>query len=373
MLQLDPQQYRVHNLDAIDSPALLVFREKAIRNLDRMIAMAGDVVVLTPHIKTAKMAAIVQMYMEAGIQRFKCATISEAEMAAACGPEEVILAYQPVGPKLGRFVRLMDRFSWVQFATLADDNGVLDKMEALAKKNETQIRLFLDVDGGMGRTGIVPGEAAKALYRRICDSPYLIPLGIHAYDGHIHHASLEDRTAASEADFSAVLAFREALQAEGLPVDRLITGGSPSFPTHIGQEGVEISPGTAIFWDAGYGSQFVDLEFEPAALVLTRVISKPAEGRLCLDLGHKSIASENPPEKRVVLLGVEITSVYKHSEEHLVIETPQADQYQVGDAILGIPWHVCPTVALHQEAVVIDNELAVGNWPVTARDRRIVI
>lgn len=372
-MQLDPLAYQVHNLDMIDSPALLVFRDKAQRNIDKMIAMAGGGAVLTPHIKTAKMAAIVQMYMEAGVTRFKCATIAEAEMVAACGPEEVILAYQPVGPKLSRLSRLMDRFSWVKFATLVDDAGVLEKMEAIAQKNDTQIRLFLDVDGGMGRTGILPGIEARALYRRICESPYLEALGIHAYDGHIRQAELGDRKAASDADFAAVLELRQSLQAEGLPVDRLITGGSPSFPTHVGQDGVEVSPGTTVFWDARYGTRFVDMDFEPAALVLTRVISKPGKGKLCLDLGHKAIASESPPENRVVLIGVTIGSVYKHSEEHLVIETPQADQYQVGDAILGLPWHVCPTVALHQEAVVVDSELVIGNWPVTARDRRIVI
>jgi D-serine deaminase-like pyridoxal phosphate-dependent protein len=372
-MDINSNHYQVQNLDSIDSPALLVFRKKVQDNIRQTIAMAGSPDRLTPHLKTAKMAAVVQMYLEAGIQRFKCATIAEAEMAAGCNPSEVILAYQPVGPKLNRFFRLMDSFSWVKFAALVDDPGVLERMETGARKNDQPVRLFLDLDCGMGRTGVRPGEAAKALYRRLTESPVLDVQGIHAYDGHIRQAGLHDRQQASDEAFAAVLAFKSELEAEGLPVKRLITSGSPTFPTHLAKQGIELSPGTTVFWDAGYGSRFADLNFEPAALVLTRVISKPGSHSLCLDLGHKSIASENPIEKRVHFLGLTVDRYLIHSEEHLVVETAQADEYEVGDAILGIPWHICPTVALHQEAIVIEQEMAVGNWPVVARDRRIVI
>jgi D-serine deaminase-like pyridoxal phosphate-dependent protein len=115
-----------------------------------------------------------------------------------------------------------------------------------------------------------------------------------------------------------------------------------------------------------------DLNFLPAALVLTRVISKPGGQRLCLDLGHKAIAAENP-QPRVRLLGLEDASFVAHSEEHLVIETARAADFALGECLYGIPWHVCPTVALHSEAVVVRNGRAEDRWHVSARERRLSV
>jgi len=123
-----------------------------------------------------------------------------------------------------------------------------------------------------------------------------------------------------------------------------------------------------VFWDAGYASKLPDLEFLPAALVLTRVISKPGKNRLCLDLGHKAIASEMAPP-RVQLLGLEDAKAVSHSEEHLVVETGRSKQFRVGDCLYGIPWHICPTVALHSEATVVKRGAVISRWKVAARDR----
>ncbi len=171
-----------------------------------------------------------------------------------------------------------------------------------------------------------------------------------------------------------VLELRETLDQEGLTVKTVVGGGSPTFGFHAARRGWQCSPGTTLFWDGGYGSQFPDLPFEPAALVLTRVISKPGTSYLCLDLGHKAIAAENPIEKRVELIGLEGSTPVGQSEEHLVVEVDEPDRFKVGDAFLGLPWHICPTVALHQEAIVIrDGEATGETWPVTARNRRITV
>jgi D-serine deaminase-like pyridoxal phosphate-dependent protein len=132
------------------------------------------------------------------------------------------------------------------------------------------------------------------------------------------------------------------------------------------------SPGTTVFWDAGYGTTLPDLPFVPAIVLLTRVISRPSPGRLCLDLGHKAVASENP-HPRVVLFGLEDATAVGHSEEHLVLETPRAADFPVGTPIYGVPWHVCPTVALHDEAVVVRRGRAAERWPVVARARTLTI
>ena len=145
----------------------------------------------------------------------------------------------------------------------------------------------------------------------------------------------------------------------------------PSRCTRAGVD-VECSPGTCVFWDFGYADKLADMDYLIAALVLTRVVSKPGSNRLCLDLGHKAIAAENP-QPRVRLLGLEDAAFVTHSEEHLVVETPRAAEFKVGDALFGIPRHICPTVALHSEAVVIRSGRAVERWKVTARERRLTI
>jgi D-serine deaminase-like pyridoxal phosphate-dependent protein len=109
-------------------------------------------------------------------------------------------------------------------------------------------------------------------------------------------------------------------------------------------------------------------------VLLTRVVSKPGGTRVCVDLGHKAVASEGP-HPRVQLLDPplgEVTFV-GHSEEHLVFETPRAFELAVGDVCYGVPWHVCPTVALHSEAFVVTDGRVTVRWPIRARDRRLTV
>ena len=109
-----------------------------------------------------------------------------------------------------------------------------------------------------------------------------------------------------------------------------------------------------------------------AVVLLTRVVSRPAPNRLCLDLGHKAVAAENP-HPRVMLFGLEDATAVGHSEEHLVLETDRAGDFPVGSALYGVPWHVCPTVALYNDAVVVRQGRADVRWPVTARARTLTI
>jgi D-serine deaminase-like pyridoxal phosphate-dependent protein len=133
---------------------------------------------------------------------------------------------------------------------------------------------------------------------------------------------------------------------------------------------LECSPGTCVFWDAMSTAQCPDMDFLQAALVLTRVVSKPGPNLLCLDLGHKAIAAENP-HPRVVFLNLPDARAVRHSEEHLVLETPRAAEFPVGTPLYGIPWHICPTVALHAQAVVVRNGRAMEQWKIEARSRML--
>ena len=358
------------DLEAIPSPALLVFPDRVEANLDRMIGMVnGDASRLRPHVKTHKMAEVVRLQVAKGITQFKCATIAEAEMTAESGGRDVLLAHQPVGPNINRFLQLQDRFPEVAFSATVDSAEVVAAFEGTGQS----ARLFVDVDCGMHRTGIAPGEEALALCRRIAESEHLEFAGLHAYDGHLHQADLSERTEAHATAIESWADLLKSLEDQNLAPSTIVVGGSPTFGLFAQMENWQCSPGTTLFWDAGYGHAFPDLEFEVAAMLLTRVISKP-DGRLCLDLGHKAVAAERPMEKRAWFPDMPEAKPFLQSEEHFVLDAPNAGEFAVGDTLLAVPWHVCPTVALHAHAhLVRDGRVTGETWEVVARKRSLTI
>jgi D-threonine aldolase len=352
------------------SPALLLHPDRMEENLRRMIALVGSPARLRPHIKTHKLPQIVARQAALGVTRCKAATIAEAEMAARAGATDILIAAQLVGPNVGRLLALIRAFPSVGFATLADDPGVVATLDHEARAAAATIEVLIDLDVGMSRTGIAPGPAALDLYRAIATSPGLRAGGLHAYDGHLRQTALADRLAAAAEGVARTDAFRAELLRLGFPVPRVVAGGTPTFPVHARRSGVECSPGTCVLSDASYGTQFPDLDFLHAAVLLTRVISRPGLNRLCLDLGHKSVASEMP-HPRALFPAIPDARALVHSEEHLVIETANAADFPVGTALYALPWHICPTVALHDRVHVVRSGRRVDEWPVTARARKL--
>lgn len=364
--------FAVRNEAEIPSPALLLFQERIEANIDRMIEIAGGPERLRPHVKTHKLEPLVRAQLARGITKFKCATIAEAEMTAAAGSKDVMLSFPVVGPNVSRLGELQKKFPETKFSAIVDSEESVRDLSTLAQSSGREITVLVDVDCGMHRTGVPPEADAVRLYRLIDASPGLIPGGLHAYDGHLHEPDLAKRTEQCEEAFAPLVVLRNELLGQGFAVPALVAGGSPTFAIHAKHADRELSPGTTVLWDFGYGDKFPDLPFEPAAVLLTRVVSKLAGNRLCLDLGHKAVASENP-HPRVRLLEIPDATFVMHSEEHLVLETPRADEFAIGQCLHGIPRHICPTVALHSEAWVIQGGAAVTSWPITARGRRITV
>ena len=360
----DTSWFRVENENEIQSPNLLVHRERVDANLRKMIEIAGGTARLRPHVKTHKMPVLVERQVALGIVKFKCATLREAEICAASGATDVLLAYQPVGPNVGHFHELARAFPGAKFSTIADDARIARELA----NAEHPVELLVDLDLGQHRTGIASDARAAELYRLIARTPGLRAGGLHAYDGHITDSDPDARAAGCEAAFAPVAALRAQLLAEGLAVPRVVAGGSPTFPMHARRGDVECSPGTCVFWDAGYGAKFPDLDFAPAATVFTRVVSHPGEHRLCLDLGHKHLASEMP-HPRVVFPQIPDATAIAHSEEHLVIETARAAEFPIGTALHGIPWHICPTVARHPRALVVEGGRLTTAWAINVVPR----
>jgi D-serine deaminase-like pyridoxal phosphate-dependent protein len=368
----DKPWYRLDNADDVISPNILVYPDRIENNIRKMVEIAGGTDRLRPHVKTHKIPEIIRLQMNHGINKFKCATISEAEMVAKCGANDIMLAIQPVGPNIRRFFQLQKEFQGAKISCIADCEEVIIQVSDMARSTGIETHVWLDINNGMNRTGVVPGKRAVRLFSRIIDSPMLVAEGLHVYDGHIHEPDIMLRKKLCNDAFAQVTALTDELAMEGIGPIKIVAGGTPTFPVHALRNDVECSPGTTLLWDYKSGSSFADLEFLHAAIILTRIVSKPGPELLCLDLGHKAIASEMP-QPRIDLFGLKKYSIVNHSEEHMVIRTPDADKFTTGDPLYGIPWHICPTVDRYDYVTVVKDHKVSEEWNVEARRRKITI
>jgi D-serine deaminase-like pyridoxal phosphate-dependent protein len=363
--------YQITDVDEIDSPALVVFPDRVLANVRTAKSMLGGAALLRPHAKTHKSLDVARLQIAEGITRFKCATIAEAEMLAQAGAKDVLLAYQPVGPKVGRLRTLTQRYRQTSFACLVDDISVATVLAESFAGESVPLQVFVDLNVGMNRTGIVPGDAAVKLYRASAALKGIQLVGVHAYDGHIQDKDPQIRAQRCDEAFASVRAVHAELVRSGVGSPLIVAGGSPTFPMHARHEGVECSPGTFVYWDKSYLDGLPDQRFVPAALLITRVVSRPASHVLCLDLGHKSVAAEKDIHHRVSFLNAPDVEVLSQSEEHLSIRVPESSPFAIGDVLYGLPYHICPTVALYERAATVVNHRATGEWRMVARDRVI--
>jgi D-serine deaminase-like pyridoxal phosphate-dependent protein len=362
--------YPINQAEYIDSPALLIFPALVQANIDALKSLSKNTDNLRPHIKTNKSPEAVKMMIDSEIQKFKCATIAEAEMLATVGVKDILLAYQPTGPKLLRYLALLKQYPDIKWACLVDSIHTAEYINAVAAQYDQQILVYLDINVGMNRTGILPNKASFELFLYCSTLSHLQPIGLHAYDGHIRQKDLVERRVACEKAFALVFALKNSLANLGLGTITIVAGGTPTFPIHAQRDDVECSPGTFIYWDKGYQMSYPEQLFTPAAILLTRVVSVIDAHHFCVDLGHKSVASENELTSRVFFPAMPKITFVSQSEEHLVLHYKNHGM-EVGCIMYGIPYHICPTVALYERAAIIEDGQWVGEWHHTARDRKI--
>jgi D-serine deaminase-like pyridoxal phosphate-dependent protein len=369
----EQEWYVINDVDQLDTPALVVYPDRVKYNIDLVKTYICDVARLRPHVKTHKSPDVTKLMLQAGITKFKCATIAEAEMLGMCKAPDVLLAYQPAGPKLDRFIQLIKIYTDTSYSCLFDNIDTAKRIAEQAVKNNLQISVFLDLNVGMNRTGTVPDKEALELYTTCLSIKGIKLIGLHAYDGHIHDADIAVREERLNEAMKAVYNLSSAIMVKGYPEPVIIAGGSPTFPLLAGVEKVECSPGTFVYWDRGYQLAFEEQEFQIAALIIARVISVPDDTKICIDVGHKSVSAENELAKRIYFLNAPELVFISQSEEHLVADAGKDHHYKVGDVLYGLPYHICPTIALYDISVVIENYKVIGEWKNIARDRKIII
>jgi D-serine deaminase-like pyridoxal phosphate-dependent protein len=369
-----PRWYALQQEEATDTPSLLVYPQRIRHNIAQALSwVGGKPSRLMPHVKTHKMGEVTAMMLEQGITRFKCATIAEAEMLGRQKAPHVVLAKPPVGTTGQRLVKLVEAYPETRFHALLEEEATAAHLASLAQQQQVTLGFYLDLNVGMDRTGIRPDGQAEATYAALCKLTGLLPSGLHAYDGHIGGGTPASRAEKAMAAMQAVYALQASLKQQGLPVGQLITGGTPTFGFHASHPDSICSPGTFALWDYAYGNLYPEYGFLPAACLVTRVISRPQPQIVCLDLGYKAVAAEKPLASRAFFPDWPEALPLSHSEEHLTLQLPAEEKPGLGSLVYAIPYHICPTCALYEKVLTVEDGVLTGQWRVLARDRTIRI
>jgi len=363
--------YCVADPDGLETPAMVLFQEVMDHNIRSVCEMVGGGQNLILHVKTHKSEAVTRKQVEAGVEGFKCSTLKELEMVLQAGARKAILSY-PQGQerKTERFCELTSSYPDAWIATVVSSPFHLEVLATVAERRRQAVRVMLDLDAGMHRTGIEFGPDAGKLYREIDAHRFLQPSGFHLYDGHDDFSDLARREAAAQRHIESLQEFQHQIESAGLPVPCVVAGGTFSFAYYARTEGMYGSPGTVVYWDRGYSTAMPDMPFRWAALILTQVVDRyPDAGTITTDLGYKAVGADLPVEERAHLLGQDGSKLIGQSEEHGMFRI-YGDLPRVGDYLLAVPGHICPTTTCYPGVQVLDAAGEVMDYYLhTARDR----
>lgn len=367
-------------VEEVLTPALVIFPENVRHNIRAVIdACGGDASRWRPHLKTTKSPVIWQELLDAGVRQFKCATTREAALMLQLLDDngiaggDLLIAYPLLGPAPNRAAQLVGRFPATRLSVLCEDADQANRIPG-------ELGVFIDVNPQMNRTG-VPMEHAE----RIIDIAQRADdrlRGVHFYDGHVRDDDPSLRRSRAHAFYGQLLELRSMLLETGCPVGELITSGTLTFEAALAFEPFSqlestihrISPGTVVFDDETTAGKSLETELRPAAMLMTRVISRPTDDVVTCDAGSKSIAAEaGDPCARVI--------DYPHltpltpSEEHLPmrVDLGRGAPPALGDVLLLVPRHVCPTVNLAEQAILVEDGELEGVIEIAGRGHELFV
>jgi D-serine deaminase-like pyridoxal phosphate-dependent protein len=330
------------------TPCFVIFEDGIRRNLARTAEACGGIERLMPHVKTHRADWVVRLLLAEGIEAFKCATPAEVEMVLAAGAKNVLWAYPSVNPgNIARVLAAVGKHAEARVTALVDSIQGLDAWLAALGNGFSNVDLRVDLDPGMGRTGVPMTSEAVELAQAVDAAGRLA--GFHVYDGHIKGRRDERRqqVLANAAKVSELIA---ALRAKGIAAD-LVGGGSYTFDIWPADLMRYVSPGSWTYSSAQHHVELSELGWEQAAFVLATVISVHV-GTATLDAGSKAVSPDKPLPERFHWDG----RIIMMSEEHVVVE---ATHLQVGDRVLLTPQHTCTTAYLYDTALV---RTSTGGW-----------
>jgi D-serine deaminase-like pyridoxal phosphate-dependent protein len=361
-------------LEDLDTPAMLVDLDKMERNIASWQAEIGSHnLKLRPHVKTHKVPDIAKLQLEAGASGITVAKVAEAEVFAAQGIKDIFIAYPIVGA--AKWKRVADLAKDCQIMVGVDSEIGTRGLNDAARDAGLILKIRLEIDGGLNRSGVVPSDALK-LCQIIQTLPNLELDGIFGFRS-IFFAAAAGRTpeeiGLEEGEFFVNIA--NQLRSSGVPIRHVSIGSTPTAKFAARVPGVtEVRPGTYIFGDYMM-AEFGAVDYENVALsILCTVISLSRSGQVTIDGGSKTFCGDVVPSKlnlkgyaKAVHHDAYLESM---SEEHGVVKLGEGVKLEVGDRLAFYPIHVCTTVNLSNELVGIRNGQVEKVWQVLARGKR---
>ena len=365
--------YRLGEETRLQTPALAIYADVVRSNIAVTIDWMGGADRWRPHLKTAKLAAVNRLLVDAGVTNAKCATTLELTTACTAGMTDVIVAYPAVGPRARRIADIASGHPHVRVSSL------VERFDQARGWQGTPVGVFIDLDPGMHRTGLSDGAGEAVLRLATAIVELGVPLrGLHYYDGHIGSAAPADAEQVAHAGYGRLLALVERLDRAGIGIDEVVTAGTPALPYTLSFPGFfeapfvhRASPGTIVYNDATSLAQLpASIGLRPAALVLSTVVSQPTAARITCDAGHKSVSADAGVPTCAVLGRSDLFPLGP-SEEHLPIDVSHATSAPpvIGDVLYLVPRHVCPTVNNFDAALWVEQGRIARLEPVTARGR----
>jgi len=332
---------------AMETPCFVILEDAVMHNLVRTAQAAGGMARLMPHIKTHRAPWLVAAMTARGVTSFKCATPAEIEMALSAGAPHVVWAYPTVNrAAIARVIRAAAAHPGALVCGLVDSQEGLAAWTAeLAANPAANLRLRVDLDPGLGRTGIAIGPDAIALARAVQAAGAFA--GWHVYDGHIHDA---DRAVRARRVAEIATRVRALLAAARLGRD-VIAGGSYSFDLWPADLAARVSPGSFTYSSSEHATDLADLDWRIAGYVVATVISAH-DGTATLDAGAKAISPDKPMTERFAGAG----AIRFMNEEHVVVAS---DRLTVGERVALVPRHACTAAYLYERALVRGTD---GGW-----------
>jgi D-serine deaminase-like pyridoxal phosphate-dependent protein len=353
-------------LTDVDTPALVIDLDALDHNIATMAAdIAARGAQWRPHSKANKTPAIVQKEIAAGAIGVTCAKVGEAEVMAASGIHDILIANQIVGPIKTRRLANLARQSDVIFAVDNPDN--VREHDAAAAEAGTKPRVVIEVNTGMERCGVAPGEAAVELAKLVDSMRNLRFAGVMAWEG--HSMSIKD-PAAREAEIrracGSLVETAEACRAAGLDVQIVSAGGTGTYLIAAGIEGItEVQAGGGIFGDSTYRN--LGANVIPALNIMAQVTSRPSPDKVVIDAGRKSI---DPSARQPTIEALEITGDISFSAEHgrFTLATP-SDCPRIGERVTLWSGYSDQMCHLHEYFIGVRNGIVAAVWPIQGRGR----
>lgn len=338
--------------DEIPTPCFTIHEKGVIDNLYATAEACGGICRLMPHVKTHRAQWIVERLLKEGVTAFKASTPAEVRMVLAAAAPYVVWAYPSANPvNIRQVIGAARDFPAARVGALVDSMAGWDvwrKALALEDRPVTNLQLIVDLDPGMGRTGVPISEAALDLASAV--QRYGCFGGFHVYDGHIQGSDAASRRQRVGAIVDDVSKLMDQAAELGLSAE-LIAGGSYSFDIWPLQLADYVGPGSWAFSSDQHDSELPELGWTPAAYVIATVIATKGD-TATLDAGSKAISPDKPLKDRFRWHG----GILSMSEEHVIVAN---DGLTVGERVFLMPRHACTTAYLYDKALVLGDD---GAW-----------